>query len=254
MLLMALSVPAATVTPGVAVAQVDKTGTMRVLVKRATEAAKAGDYKGAAELWQRIYLMDVRRPMSLYNAAVMEEKAGLLDDAARHLREFLTAATEKHKRYTLAKVRLGAVVAKMQAAEAREVAERAVRERRERDERDRQAAEDRKQSVVVKDAPAVEGTSESPPIGAGSRAPDTKSNTAAWVAIVAGGVAVLAGGGLYLNGAAEYDDLKGQVDSGAKTAAEVQGRVDELQRNDYVYFGAMGLGAVAVGIGAWLVE
>ena len=120
---------ATTTTPRTAAGRPTNQAAVKELLRRANEAQRAEDYPKAATFWLQVYMRVPTQPMALYNAALMEERAGNLSEAARHLREFISVTTPQHPRHTLAKVRLEAVTAKMEAAEKSRLANRLLAER-----------------------------------------------------------------------------------------------------------------------------
>lgn len=232
LLVVALTLSA---TATVARAQVDKSATIKLLFDKAEDARKAGDFRKAAAIWHQIYLQDPSQPMSLYNAALMEEKAGDLEAAARHLREFLSVTDASHPRHALAKVRLQAVVAKHQAAQNARVAEQLLAEKRTREA-----------------AAKTQGAGAGPSAAAVATQDSTASTTPGWIAVIGGGAALATAGVLYGLGVAEDSDVRQRYADGELTQTEAQSAIEDLQRNDLIYAGVAGVGAIGVGVGVYL--
>lgn len=180
-------------------------------------------YKQAAELFEQSYALDPSHLVRLRNAGRAYEEAGLDRRALHCFKRYAERATDPKLKVDADEriARLGAAVEKAEQAQ--------------------QADEGSKPSAVA--APVVE-VAKKPQI--------QPSRTKPWL-VTGGGVALLAGGGalLAMTLGAEADIEAGAAD-GLYTDSKLQADRDTVGVNKKLAYGVMGFGAVAAGVGVWL--
>ena len=245
---LALAVLLALPCIGAGQSKTDKAGTLRVFLERATKAYQAGDFKTAAALYHRLYIMAPNRPVSLYNAARLEEKMGQLEPAVAHYREFLVVTTKKHPKRALAKARFEAVTAKLDAARAKAEVAKAREAAAERG-----AADERREAA----APAA-GAVETAP---GGQAAGGWKRPAGWGAAIVGGLALVGGGVLLAMASGDKGELDDEL--AASEAAhgdpyhevsfeQAEQRQGDIDSSNTLGVSALAGGAVVAGLGIWL--
>lgn len=252
LLVGAVGLPAIALAQGAsAQAASDKEGTVKVFLQRATEAYQAGDYKKAAGLYHRLYMMAPDRPVSLYNAARIEEKMEEYELAARHYGEFLTAAKPDHPKYALGKARFDAVNARLEANRAK--AEMA----RLKEQAQRREVEDRATAPLPQpvDPAAPQAQVRETAQGGSWKRP------AGWAVTIVGGLALAGGGALLYVGSADKATLDDELAAADKqygdpyhdvTVQEARTRQDDIDATNTLGVIAAVSGAVFAGAGIWM--
>ena len=235
---------------GAAQSKADEEGTVRVFLERATKAYADGDYKQATALYHRLYMMAPDRPVSLYNAARLEEKMGQFDLAAAHYREFLTAAAKDDPKLPLAKARFEAVNAKLEAQRAKAEVAKVRGDAAAREAEGKHQAEAAPKPVAVGDGAVV-----------GAQTARGWRQPVGWGAAVVGGLALVGGGVLLVKAsgdkAALDDKLAASCAAYGDPYHDVSFEAAETRQGDIDFGNTLGVSALAggvvlAGLGVWL--
>lgn len=212
---------------------------------------EAGNFTKAAALYHEAYKMDPSEPGYLFSAARAEDKGNDLPPAERDYAAFLKLAPPKHEKYPSAQTYLLEVRSRVAQALQQQVQAMKAKE-----EAAKAAPTAAPTAVPAPSKPAVlPGPASAPALVAEVH----PANWPAWSAL-AGGVALLGSGlGLYL----AQGEARQELDT-ALTSTDAQGRFTGIAYDDYAarrgtlnarYTTAAalaGVGAVATGVGAWL--
>jgi|GEM_PF-3180181 len=242
---MALSSTALTATESYALDPARKQ-TILNLRKRAKAAAKDGRNEEGAKLYLQLFYFDSTRPIALFNAAVLERRAGQLDASARHLRQFLAKTPKEHPYYKIARNKLDAVVRQANEEDASKFAQMS---RKRAEKAEAEAAKLRKE----RDQLLVAGKKPTSPTET-AKQPDVEEESTdrrvyGIAALGIGGVMAAVAGGLYLADRSEHDSLREDVGDGTKNATDANARIAELNDNVWIYgaVATVGLGLAALG-------
>jgi len=211
-----------------------------------------GDFKEAAKLFHRAFAIDPR-PEFLYNAARAEQRGAMLDDALKHYREVLrmkAVSPRVIQRTQLAIKEIEGVqrlVAKARAEGRR--AEPAARPAR-------PGGKELEGVGAVKAAGPAGAVTPTVVAGSGGR-----WKRSAAMPVLGGGVAVVAiGAYIALATMGEQADLDDRVATKAPDGRVIgidkqtyKTEQERLNRNATISAATLGVGAVAVGVGAWMV-